>query len=87
MGAERLPMRKIREVLRLKYESGLGHRAIAPACGVGVGTVSEYVRRAAEASLRWPLPPELDDAALEALLFSGASVSAAGRAAPDGPRM
>ena len=87
MGAERLPMRRIREVLRLKYESGLGHRAIAPACGVGVGTVSEYVRRAAEASLRWPLPPELDDAALEALLFSGAPVSAAGRAAPDGPRM
>ena len=46
MGAERLPMRHIREILRLKHEGGLSHRAIARACGVGVGTVSEYVRRA-----------------------------------------
>ena len=45
MGAKRLPMRKLREILRLKYERRMGHRAIARACGVGVGTVSEYVRR------------------------------------------
>ncbi len=51
MGAERLPMRQIREILRLKHERGLGHRAIARACGVGVGTVSEYVRRALRAGL------------------------------------
>jgi transposase len=87
MGAERLPMRKIREVLRLKYEIGLGHRAIAPACGVGLGTVSEYVRRAAGVGLRWPLPSELDDGALEALLFPGVAAPGVVRAAPDCPRM
>ena len=45
MGASRLPMRPLHEILRLKHE-GLPHRAIARACGVGVGTVSVYVRRA-----------------------------------------
>ena len=69
MGAERLPMRHIREILRLKHEGALGHRAIARACGVGVGTVSEYMRRAVVAGLVWPLPPELDEAGLEARLF------------------
>lgn len=71
MGTKRLPMRPFREIMRLKYEAGLGHRAIARVCSVGVGTVSEYVRRAARAGLGWPLPEELDDAALEAKLFPG----------------
>jgi transposase len=61
-------MRQIREILRLKHE-GLGNRAIARACGVGVGTVSEYLRRGQRAGLAWPLPPELDEATLEARLF------------------
>ena len=39
MGAERLPMRQIREILRLKHDQGLRHRAIARACGVGVHCV------------------------------------------------
>jgi len=63
-------MRQIREVLRLKYEGAQGHRAIARACGVGVGTVSEYVQRAQRAGLVWPLGPELDDTALEGRLFA-----------------
>lgn len=82
MGAERLPMRQIREVLRLKYEGGLRHRAIARACGVGVGTVSEYVDRARRAGLGWPLPPELDETALEARLFPAPQVGR-DRAMPD----
>jgi len=69
MGAKRLPMRKLREILRLKYERSMRHRAIARACGVGVGTVSEYVRRARKAGLSWPLPADLDDGTLEARLF------------------
>ena len=69
MGAERLPMRRIREILRLKNECGLSHRAIAQACSVGLGTVSEYLRRAERCGVVWPLPAELDEAALEARLF------------------
>jgi transposase len=66
-------MRKLREILRLKYERRMSHRAIARACGVGVGTVSEYVRRAKHAGLNWPLPPDLDDRSLEAQLFTVAA--------------
>lgn len=86
MGAERLPMRRIREILRLKNECGLSHRAIAQACGVGLGTVSEYLQRAERSGLLWPLPAELDEAALEARLFSAPS-PARGRAVPDLARL
>ena len=65
----RLPMRHLREILRLKHEGRLSHRAIALACSVGVGTVSEYTRRARETGLCWPLPEDLADEALEAMLF------------------
>jgi hypothetical protein len=34
MGAKRLPMRQIREILRLKHGQGLHHRAVARACRV-----------------------------------------------------
>ena len=49
MAATRLPMRRLREILRLKHACGLSHRAIARACGVGAGTVSEYLSRARDA--------------------------------------
>lgn len=70
MAMKRLPMRKLREILKLKYETGLPHREIAKACAIGVGTVSEYVHRAREAGLSWPLPEGLDDQSLERRLFT-----------------
>ena len=73
MPARRLLVRKIREVLRLKHERGLSHRAIAQACAIGVGTVSLYLQRTAQRGLGWPLPAELDDAVLEARLFRRAA--------------
>ena len=73
MPARRLLVRKIREVLRLKHERGLSHRAIAQACAIGVGTVSLYLQRTAQQGLGWPLPAELNDAALEARLFRRAA--------------
>jgi transposase len=62
-------MRQLRDLLRLKYEARLPQRAIAQACGVGLGTVTAYLQRATAAGLSWPLPTELDDGALEARLF------------------
>ena len=62
-------MRKIREVLRLKYELGFTHRTIAKALRVAVGTVSEYLAKAKKGGLSWPLPEELSDGELEAGLF------------------
>lgn len=83
MAMKRLRMRQLREILRLKHEVGLSDRAIALACSVGLGTVVAYLRRAEDAGLTWPLPPDLDDPALEAQLFAGQPAMGGGRAAPD----
>jgi len=69
MPMERLSMRKIKEVMRLRFEQGLSHRAIGQGCGIGITTVREYIMRAKAAGLSWPLPEEMDDGALEGLLF------------------
>jgi transposase len=69
MPAKRLSMRKIKEVLRLKWGQGLSNRQIAKACGVARPTVGEYLRRADQAGLRWPLPAALSDTQLEQQLF------------------
>ena len=49
-------MRKLKEVLRLRYELGLGQRQIARSCSIGHGTVYEYLKRAQAAGVSWPLP-------------------------------
>ena len=54
MATKRLSMRQIREILRLKYEQQLSHRAVAGACRVSLGTVSEYLGRSRRAGLDWP---------------------------------
>lgn len=70
MPARRLSMRKIREVLRLKFGLGLKNRAIARSCSIPRSTVANYVFRATQAGLTaWPLAPDLNDEALENLLF------------------
>jgi transposase len=62
-------MRNVREVLRLRFANGLPQRAVAGSLGLSQSTVSDYLGRARRARLSWPLPEELDDERLEALLF------------------
>src|SRR5229473_1065598 len=38
-------MRKTKEVLRLRFELGLGQRQIARSCGMGLGSVHDYLER------------------------------------------
>ena len=60
MPQERLTLRKIREILRLKEQAGLSNRTIARACKISNSTVGEYLRRLAAANLHWSLPDGLD---------------------------
>ena len=78
-------MRKIKEVLRLHYELGLGQRQIARCCSIGQSTVHDYLKRAQAAGLQWPLPPECDDRQLEERLCDGQPARPPGpsRAEPD----
>ena len=69
MPTKRLSMRKIREVLRLKFGCGQSIRDISQSCSIGKSTVSDYLLRASAAGLSWPLPESVDDTSLERLLF------------------
>lgn len=69
-------MRKIREALRLRA-SGLTCREVGDSIGVGRTSVSKYLARAERAGLNWPLPDEMTDSALEALLYPPAPPDAA----------
>jgi transposase len=62
-------MRKIRDVLRLKFDCGLPDRQIAKSVGIARSSVGEYVRRFQAAGLVWPLSSALPDPELEACLF------------------
>lgn len=70
MPAERLSMRRIREVLRLSWCAQLSSTVVAQSCGMGRTTVREYLQRAERAGLSWPMAEEMSDAALEERLFS-----------------
>lgn len=68
---KRLPMRKIRDVLRLSAE-GLSTRQIAASLAIGRTTLRGYIDRATEVGLGWPLPSEMSDTDLEHCLFDRA---------------
>jgi DNA-binding transcriptional regulator LsrR (DeoR family) len=62
-------MRKIREVMRLKYDRGLSHRQISAAVGISRSSVSEYLDRAERTGLTWEIAQTLSDAEVEQRLF------------------
>lgn len=72
MTMERTTMRKIREVLRLKYTHDLSYSQIGRSCNISGECVRQYIKRAEEAGLRWPLPEGMSDSELEGHLFKDA---------------
>lgn len=84
MPTEKVSMRKIREVLRLTLASALTQHQVAASTRLTQSTVSKYLALARLANVNWPLPPEMDDLALDRLLFPAAhrTPSTALRSAP-----
>lgn len=78
-------MRKIKEVLRLRYELGLGQRQIARSCSISRAAVGEYLQRAESAGLNWPLPEGCGDEQLEKQLFHRSALEPPVRRAPLDP--
>ena len=72
MPAERVSMRRVREILRLKFGAGMSHKGIARSLGIAASTVRLTVTRVAAAGLAWPLPEDLTDAVLEDKLYGRA---------------
>lgn len=77
MPTEKVSMRKIREVLRLTFEVHLTQHQVAASARLSQGAVSKYLALAKAAGLNWPLPPDLDDLALEKQLFPAHKQAAA----------
>ena len=62
-------MRKTKEILRLKFEAGLGNHRIARACGVSASTVWDTLTRFQMTGLSWPLPATMSEAEIERRLY------------------
>ncbi len=77
-------MRKLTEILRLRFEAHLSHRAIARSVGIGLGTVSLYLKRFQASGLSWPLSAHMDEVQLAQRLFpNGAPKSRRDLVEPD----
>jgi len=64
-------MNKIRDLLRLKFDSHLSHRDIASCLSIGPSTVSELLTRFKTSSLSWPLPEGCSDTEINNALYLG----------------
>lgn len=80
-------MRKIKEILRLHHELGLTRREDGRSVSVSPNTVADVIRRAEVAHLPWPLPEDLDEAALDARLYPPTAPSSVRRPEPDPEQM
>ena len=79
-------MRKIKDILRLRHEAGLAYRGIANALNIGYGTVVDYLNRAEQAGLAWPIPEGMLERDLGRLLFPTQAATGQRRfAEPDFP--
>ena len=75
MPARRLWMRKIKRILELRFGADLSIRMIAFNVGVGRSSVARVLKRAATAQLTWPLPKDMTDTMLEAIIYPNSSQS------------
>jgi len=82
MAQRRLTMRKIKEVLRLKWGLGLSARQVGASLKISHSTVGEYVKQAEQAGLDWAQVEDMSEAALDERLFPPKKVNRE-RAEPD----
>lgn len=69
MPAKRLSMRKLKEVLRLRFDHNFSNRAISRTCSISPTTAAEYIYRFLRSGLSWPLSEDLDERSLHEKLF------------------
>ncbi len=77
MPKQRMDLRMIKDIIRLKWKSQLSHEQIAKALNVSKGVVSKYVSLAGSAGLDWDAAQALDERQLPHRLLPRAN--AAGR--------
>lgn len=85
MPTERIAMRRVREMLRLRLDAGLSLQEVAFRSGLARSTLREMVGRFERSGLAWPLPLPLDlsDAGLEVRLYGDAGSKRGHRRKPE----
>src|SRR5215210_893619 len=83
MATERLLMRHIREILRVKWTLRRSHRDTARSLGISAGAVASVVTRAKAIGLTWEAVEALSDEALERTLYGPKLALTVARPAPD----
>ncbi len=69
MPQQRMDIRMIKDILRLKYSASLSHEVIMRSLGISKGVVAKYLGLAGAAGLDWAAVAELDEAGLERRLL------------------
>ena len=77
MPQQRMDIRMIKDILRLKYSAGLSHEAISRSLGISKGVVAKYLGLAGAAGLDWTTVAELDEAGLERRLLGRSTAETA----------
>ena len=83
MSRKRTGLRKIREILRLHFELGYSDREIGRICRVSHPTVKKIYSLMIKEGYTWPLPENLDDAALERICYPPVTTYSGKRPLPD----
>ena len=79
MPAKRITMRKIRDVIRLRYSGELSVRQISRSTKISVGSIQKLLAKAKELDVTWPLPEDMSDSHLARLFYPGADTQASTR--------
>ncbi|EGK9149076.1 hypothetical protein IOW38_004434 [Salmonella enterica] len=69
MPNKRIAMRKIHEILRLRFEVGLSFRQISQCADVSTGAIQKMLKRLEAAGISWPLPEGMSEPRLASLLY------------------
>jgi transposase len=78
-----LTLRKIKEILRMKWVLGLSDRQVAASLRIAHSTVGEYLKRAEQAGLDWEQAQMQEEAELKARLFPPKRFGTQRRPEPD----
>lgn len=63
-------MRKICEILRLRFEVGLSYRQISQCADASTGTIQKMLKRLEASGLSWPLPERMTEPRLASRILT-----------------
>lgn len=85
MPAIGVSMQKIKEILRLHFDAKLSQHQIAASLQISSGVVNKYLSLARAAQVCWPLPSDVDESKLRAILKPHQKTVIPSRHEPDYP--